>query len=63
MLEDKKQGSTDHIDRIDLIEQFIKCFGKERIECIISDAEFIGKNWINWLKEEKIEYVMNLRGS
>lgn len=63
MLEDKKQGSTDHIDRIDLIEQFIKCFGKERIECIIGDAEFIGKNWINWLKEEKIEYVMNLRGS
>ncbi len=63
MLEDKKQGSTDHIDRIDLIEQFIKCFGKERMECIIGDAEFIGKNWINWLKEEKIEYVMNLRNS
>ena len=63
MLEDKKQGSTDHIDRIDLMEQFIKCFGKERMECIIGDAEFIGKNWINWLKEEKIEYVMNLRNS
>lgn len=63
MLEDKKQGSSDHIDRIDLIEQFIKCFGKDRIECVIGDSEFIGKNWIEWLKEEKIEYVMCLRNS
>lgn len=63
MLEDKKQGSSDHIDRIDLIEQFIKCFGKSRIDCIIGDSEFIGKNWINWLKGEKIEYVMCLRNS
>jgi len=63
MLEDKKQGNSDHIDRIDLIEQFIKCFGKDRIECVIGDSEFIGKNWIEWLKEENIEYVMCLRNS
>ena len=63
MLEDKKQGSSDHIDRIDLIEQFIKCFGKDRIECVIGNSEFIGKNWIEWLREEKIEYVMCLRNS
>ena len=63
MIEDKKQGSSDHIDRIDLIEQFIKCFGKDRIECVIGDSEFIGKNWIEWLEEEKIKYVMCLRNS
>ena len=63
MLEDKKQGNSDHIDRIDLIEQFIKCFGKDRIECVIGDSEFIGKNWIEWLEKEKIEYVMCLRNS
>ena len=45
MIEDKKQGSIDHIERIDLIEQFIKCFGKDRIECVIGDSKFIGKNW------------------
>ena len=63
MIEDKKQGNSDHIDRIDLIEQFIKCFGKDRIECVIGDSEFIGKNWIEWLEKEKIEYVMCLRNS
>ena len=63
MLKDKKQGSSDHIDRSDIIKQFIKCFGKDRIECVIGDSEFIGKNWIEWLKKEKIEYVMRLRNS
>jgi len=63
MLENKKQGSSDHIDRSDLIEQFMKCFGKDRIECVVGDSEFIGKNWIEWLKKEKIEYVMCLRNS
>ena len=57
MLEDKKQGNSNYIDRSDLIKKFIKCFGKDRIECVIGDSEFIGKNWIEWLKEEKIEYV------
>lgn len=63
MLEGKKQGSSDHIDRIDLIEQFIKYFSKSKVECVIGDSEFIGKKWINWLKNEKIGYVMNLRPS
>ena len=30
---------------------------------MIGDSEFIGKNWIEWLKEENIEYVMCLRNS
>lgn len=63
MLEGKKQGSSDHIDRIDLIEQFIKYFSKDKIECVIGDSEFIGKRWINWLQNKKIGYVMNLRPS
>lgn len=63
MLEGKKQGSSDHIDRIDLIEQFIKYLSKSKIECVIGDSEFIGKKWINWLKNEEISYVMNLRPS
>ena len=63
MLKDKKQGSSDDMDRSYLIEQFIKCFGKDRIECVIGDSAFIGKNWIEWLKKEKIEYVMRLRNS
>ena len=63
MLEDKKQGNSDYIDRSNLIKKFIKCFGKDRIKCVIGDSEFIGKNWIEWLKKEKIEYVMCLRNS
>ena len=43
MLKDKKQGSSDHIDRSDIIKQFIKCFGKDRIEYVVGD-EWYGGN-------------------
>ena len=46
MLEDKKQGNSNYIDRSDLIKKFIKCFGKDRIKYVTGDAEFIDKNWI-----------------
>ena len=58
-----QQTPSDHIDRIDFIEQFIKYLSKSKIECVIGDSEFIGKKWINWLKNAEISYVMNLRPS
>lgn len=60
-LEDKKQGNSDHLDRIDIIESFIKIFGKDRISCVLGDREFIGKHWINWLKDEKIPHAFRLK--
>jgi hypothetical protein len=63
LLEDKKQGNSDHFDRIDLIELFISVHGKERIECIMGDREFIGKEWVTWLNDEKIPYVLRIKES
>lgn len=60
-LEDKNKGNSDHFDRIDIMETFIKTFGKERIDGVYADREFIGDIWINWLKEEKINYVIRLK--
>ena len=45
MIEDKKQGSSNRIDRINLIEQLMKYFGKDRIEDIIRDL--LGNNKID----------------
>lgn len=63
LLEDKKQGNSDHFDRIDLIELFISVHGKKRIECIMGDREFIGKEWVTWLNDEKIPYVLRVKES
>ena len=60
-VEDKKKGNSDHFDRIDILETFIKAFGKERINVLSADREFIGDIWINWLKSEGIPYVIRLK--
>ena len=60
-LEDKKQGNSDHIDRIDLIELFIQVFGKDKIEVLLGDREFIGDLWLNWLEEQGIAYTMRIK--
>jgi len=61
LLEDKKRGNSDHFDRLDLIERFIKVFGKERIESLLGDREFVGKQWIEGIQTEKIPYVMRAK--
>jgi len=60
-LEDKKRGNSDHFDRIDILETFVKAFGKERINALFADREFIGDVWINWLKSQGIPYVIRLK--
>ena len=54
-LEDKKQGNSDHIDRIDIVESFIQVFGKEKIEAILGDK------WLKWLESENIRFVMRIK--
>lgn len=61
-LEDKKQGNSDHLDRIDLLELFIETFGKERIAVLTMDREFIGKYWVeDFLQAQDIAYVVRLK--
>lgn len=61
VLEDKKKGNSDYNDRIKLIKLFIDEFGINRIEYILGDREFIGKNWVEWLKIEKISYCLRIK--
>jgi len=61
LLEDKKQGNSDFIDRVDLVDIFIDTFGVEKIEALLGDREFIGKDWIEYLKAKKIPYVMRVK--
>lgn len=61
LLEDKKQGNSDHLDRIDLLEMFVETFGTEVIEVLLGDREFIGSLWVQYLNKHKIPYVMRLK--
>ena len=60
-LEDKKQGNSDHIDRLDLLEMFCQVFGKDKITAITGDREFIGEHWLGWIEKEGIGFVMRIK--
>jgi len=53
-----KRGSS---ERIDLVSKFIEWFGKDKIDCLLADREFIGYKWLNFLNENNIKYYIRTR--
>lgn len=60
---DNKGGNSDTTQRIDLMQKFIAKFGKDCIQALLADREFIGNDWIQWLKNEDISFVIRLKGN
>lgn len=56
-----KRGNSNHEERSALLERFIALFGKERIAMLLADREFVGIQWIDWLCNEKIPFVIRIR--
>ena len=36
-------------------------FGHDCIDCLVADREFIGKEWIGWLNDNRIRYYIRIR--
>jgi hypothetical protein len=56
-----KQGNSNQGERIALLKRFVSQFGRDGIQGILGDREFIGGQWWGWLKQQRIPYVMRLR--
>lgn len=56
-----KKGNSNQTERIDLINRFIYLFGIEKIDCIIADREFIGKDWFEYLEKHPIKFYIRIR--
>lgn len=56
-----KRGNSNIQERINLIEQYIEWFGKESIDCLLADREFIGNDWLKFLNDKKIRYYIRIR--
>ena len=56
-----KRGNSNSIERIDLIKRYIKLFGKESIDCIVADREFVGEQWIAFLNQNSLRYYIRIR--
>lgn len=53
-----KKGNSNAQERIDLLEEFVALFGKERILSLTGDREFIGNKWLKWLIDNHIDFAI-----
>lgn len=58
-----KKGNSNTDERIALMEQFFEWFGKDCIDSLLADREFIGREWIAFLNEHKIKYHIRIRNN
>lgn len=61
--ENGKKGNSNTGERKELMERFFSLFGKERIEAVTADREFIGDQWFLWLKDNKINIFIRIKES
>lgn len=57
---DNKSGNSNAHQRIALFKSLIRVIGKQRIQMLVMDREFIGHKWLNWLKSECIPFCVRV---
>jgi len=56
-----KQGNSHTEERIEIINRYIRLFGRQTIDCLLADREFVGEKWMNYLNDNKIRYYIRIR--
>lgn len=55
------QGNSDTKLRIKILSLFLQLFSSTKILYVTGDREFIGKDWLSWLKTNKIPFRLRLK--
>lgn len=58
-----KKGNSNSGERIALMQRFIRLFGKDCIDCLTADREFVGKEWMQFLNDNNIKYYIRIRNN
>jgi hypothetical protein len=56
-----KRGNSNTKERIEIINRYIRLFGKQTIDCLLADREFVGEKWINYLNNNRIRYYIRIK--
>jgi hypothetical protein len=56
-----KKGNSNTKERTELMEKFVKLFGKGCIKAVVADREFIGKDWLGYLQGQRIPFHIRIR--
>jgi hypothetical protein len=54
-------GNSDTAQRIALVAQFVLLFGKASIRFLTADREFVGADWLAWLHQQDLWFVLRIR--
>ncbi|RZK16761.1 MAG: IS4/IS5 family transposase [Hymenobacter sp.] len=57
---DNRSGNSNATDRIALLHVCVQLLGKDRIGLVLGDREFVGHQWLKWLKDNGLSFVMRL---
>jgi hypothetical protein len=60
---DNNGGSSNSLQRMDLLNRFIAIFGVNIIEGLLGDREFIGDNWLKFLAENGISFYIRIKSN
>lgn len=56
-----KKGNSNSNERCELIQKFINTFGADKIQYVLADREFVGKEWFQWLNKEQIKFCIRIK--
>jgi len=54
-------GSSSTAQRIDLMQRYLAIFGVASIKRLLGDREFIGAEWMNFLNENNVPFVIRIK--
>lgn len=56
-----KAGNSNTDERIRLLKKLVRTFPKQKLGSLMGDREFIGGEWMQWLKNASFSFVLRLR--
>lgn len=58
-----KEGSSSTAERKELFKRFLELVPSEKIRAFVADREFIGEEWIGFLNEREVPFVIRIRSN
>lgn len=55
------EGNSSAKDRTSILRRALEAFGLEKIELLVADREFVGKEWFAWLVEKNIPFLIRVK--
>jgi hypothetical protein len=58
-----KKGCSDTRERIELVEEFLRLFGRASVAYLCADREFVSLGWFSYLCRERLPFRIRLRAN